>query len=146
MADEVLLFSACLVGRACRWDGASSTRDEVVGLWRERGGVVACPEELGGLPTPRTPSTLDGGDGAAVLDGRARVVSRDGTDVTELFLEGARRMLSLAREAGVTRACLKRGSPSCGCSLTNVGFSKVGGRGVAAALLERSGIEVVEVK
>jgi uncharacterized protein YbbK (DUF523 family) len=87
-----------------------------------------------------------GGDGDSVLDGQARVVTRDGTDVTEMFLEGARRTLDLARRAGIARAYLKAGSPSCGLSSTHIGSERVPGRGVTAALLERSGIEVVEVE
>jgi uncharacterized protein YbbK (DUF523 family) len=134
------------VGRACRWDGASSERTAIVKLYTERGGVLACPEELGGLPTPRTPATLTGGDGEAVLDSAACVVDRDGRDVTDLFLQGARRTLVMARQAGAVRAYLKKGSPSCGCAGTNIDFHRAEGRGVTAALLARSGIEVVEVE
>ena len=114
-------------------------------LWKEAGGVVACPEELGGLSTPRKASTLVGGNGEDVLEGLARVVASDGTDVTALFVAGAERTLALAREAGVELAYLKQSSPSCGCEETSIEGRRVPGRGVAAALLARSGIEIVDV-
>jgi len=117
----------------------------MVELHEKMGGVEACPEELGGLSTPRKASTLVGGSGEDVLEGRARVVASDGTDVTALFVAGAERTLALAREAGVRRAYLKQSSPSCGCEETSIEGRRAPGRGVAAALLARSGIEVVDV-
>jgi uncharacterized protein YbbK (DUF523 family) len=120
-------------------------REEMVELHARQGGVEACPEELGGLTTPRLASTLAGGSGDDVLDGRARVVASDGTDVTALFVEGAERTLALARESGAARAYLKKWSPSCGCTETSIEGSHAPGRGVAAALLARAGIEIIEV-
>ncbi len=140
-----IVFSACLLGRKCRWDGGDCTRQEMVELHAGTGGILACPEELGGLPTPRASSTIVGGDGNDVLDGRARVLTGDGRDVTDAFVAGAEKTLALAREAGATRACLKQSSPSCGCGETSVEGERAPGRGVAAALLARSGIEIVGV-
>jgi len=120
-------------------------REQMVELHAGRGGVEACPEELGGLTTPRLASTLVGGSGEDVLDGRARVVASDGTDVTARFLAGAERTLALARESGAVRAYLKKWSPSCGCEGTSVDGERAPGRGVAAALLGRAGIEIIDV-
>jgi uncharacterized protein YbbK (DUF523 family) len=111
----------------------------------EAGGVEACPEELGGLTTPRLASTLVGGSGEDVLDGRARVVASNGRDVTARFVAGAERTLALARESGVVRAYLKKWSPSCGCAGTSIQGERAPGRGVAAALLARAGIEIIDV-
>jgi uncharacterized protein YbbK (DUF523 family) len=104
--------------------------------------VPACPEELGGLGTPRPSAELVGGDGDAVLDERARVVDERGRDVTAAFVEGARRALEIARVAQATEAWLTERSPSCGCRATHVDGRVVPGSGVAAALLRREGIEV----
>lgn len=148
MPDDVrepCLFSACLVGQACRWDGGDCTRPDMVELHARCGGVLACPEELGGLPTPRAASTIVAGGGQDVLDGRARVRTTDGTDVTAMFVSGAESTLALAREAGTTRAYLKQSSPSCGRGETNMEGRRAPGDGVTAALLARAGIEIVAI-
>jgi uncharacterized protein YbbK (DUF523 family) len=138
-----ILVSACLLGVRCRHDG----RDRFEPGLRERAGpgatlVPACPEELGGLGTPRASAELRGGDGAAALEGRARVVDVHGRDVTEAFVRGAERALSIARAAGATEAWLTERSPSCGCRATHVDGAVVPGPGVAAALLARAGLAV----
>ncbi|WP_436740462.1 DUF523 domain-containing protein [Streptomyces sp. BBFR102] len=143
--DSPVLVSACLRGVPCRFDG----RDKAVGgLDRVLAGrrvVEFCPEQAGGLPTPRAAAELVGGDGHAVLDGRARVVDAGGADVTEAFREGARRALAAARRAGCTEAVLMPRSPSCGRGEVYDGEFRgvlVPGDGVTAALLERNGIAV----
>lgn len=146
MPPKTILVSACLLGRRCRHDG----RDKEDPTIRERAGdsavlVPACPEELGGLGTPRPAAELVGGDGEAVLDGKARVENAAGRDVTREFVAGARAALAIAREAGATEAYLVERSPSCGCAVTHVEGSVVRGRGVAAALLAREGIRVTGI-
>jgi uncharacterized protein YbbK (DUF523 family) len=109
-------------------------------------GVPVCPEQLGGMSTPREICEISGGDGNDVLDGKARVVTRSGRDVTGEFLAGARRSLEVAREQGCHRAVFKARSPSCGCGFIYDGsFSGrfKPGDGVAAALLKRHGIEIL---
>ncbi|MEO1696907.1 MAG: DUF523 domain-containing protein [Planctomycetota bacterium] len=141
---EALLVSACLLGRACTYRGDSNL-DEVLRRELEQARaegariVPFCPEEAGGLATPRPPADLTG-NADEVLDGRARVVTHGGVDVTEQFVAGAHRALAAAQEAGVTRAVLKERSPSCGCAATHVAGELVEGPGVTAALLRRSGI------
>lgn len=132
---EKLLVSACLLGEDCKYNGGNNYFPDVEKL-RERFEVIpVCPEQLGGLPTPRTPSER-------VDD---RVLTRDGQDVTEAFRRGAEKALSIARAEGAGRAVLQVRSPSCGCGTIYDGtFSGrlVPGKGVAAQLLEQNGIKV----
>ena len=144
--DNVLAVSACLVGRACRYDGGSRPHPGVlraVAAHRQAGGQVieVCPEELGGLSTPRPAADLRGGDGADVLAGRAEVRRvHDELDVTAAFISGARRAAELAR--GVSAAILKARSPSCGCGTTSIEGHLRPGDGVFAALLRGAGTQV----
>jgi uncharacterized protein YbbK (DUF523 family) len=141
-----VLVSSCLLGVACRYDGDHSLAEEIIKKARQMHVIPICPEQLGGLPTPRPPSRIINGDGKDVLRGCARVINEMGKDVTEAFIKGARETLTLARLTGAKKALLKGKSPSCGLRTpyceTNTGY----GIGVTAALLLREGIEVVEVK
>ena len=95
------LVSRCLLGEPCRYDGKAKGDDRVRDLLKGKVRVVGiCPECDGGLPTPRTPSEIQGGDGADVLRGAARVVSVDGEDRTEAFVRGARMAVETARREG----------------------------------------------
>ena len=140
-----VLVSACLAGRACRYDGAADPDDEVTRLVAEGRAVLVCPEEDGGLSTPRPPAEIVGGDGHDVLAGRARVVTRSGVDVTEQYVRGAHSALDAATAAGARDAVLKARSPSCGKGCVYDGtFSRnlTRGDGVTVALLESDGIRV----
>ncbi len=144
---ERILVSACLLGRPVRYDGTGRLSDDpLFARWRQEGRLVAfCPEVGGGLPVPRPAAEICGGSGGDVLDGRARVMTRAGDDVTEYFLDGARQALDRARSCGVRVAILKEGSPSCGSLRIHdgsFGGTKVPGSGVTTALLERHGIAV----
>ncbi len=140
------LVSACLLGIRCRFDGESAP-DETVIRHAERGGAIpVCPEQLGGLSTPRLRSEFRSGDGRAVLDGKARMAAEDGLDVTAAFERGAEATLAIARRCGATRAVLKDRSPSCGVRQVYVDGRLVDGMGVTAALLDREGIEVVSAE
>lgn len=144
---ERVLVSACLLGCRVRYSGSDArSGDDVLRRWLREGRVVAfCPEVAGGLPVPRPPAEIRGGDGYAVLDGRARVVDRRGRDVTRHFLEGARLALRAARRSGARVAVLKDLSPSCGSRRIydgSFGGSLRAGAGVTAALLERCGVRV----
>ncbi|KAB2346343.1 DUF523 domain-containing protein [Actinomadura rudentiformis] len=144
---EKILVSACLLGRPVRYDGAAKrVDDELVDRWRAEGRLVSfCPEVSGGLPVPRPPAEIVGGDGAAVLDGTAAVRTDRGDDVTEAFVRGARLALEAARDAGARIALLKEGSPSCGSLRVYNGHftgTSVPGHGVTTALLERAGVRV----
>ena len=136
------LVSACLLGIRCRFDGGAVPEETVVQLAAGGGAVPVCPEQLGGFSTPRLRSEFRGGDGRAVLDGRARVVAEDGADVTERFERGAQETLAIARRCGATRAVFKERSPSCGLAQVYVDGRLADGMGVTTALLVREGIEV----
>jgi len=100
---------------------------------------------LSGLPTPRPPAEIQGGDGRDVLEGRARVVNIEGKDVTAEFLAGAQKALRIAQRRGIKEAVLKARSPSCGVGQIYDGsFSGRlrEGDGVTTALLKRGGIIV----
>jgi uncharacterized protein YbbK (DUF523 family) len=144
-ADSLLLVSACLVGIPCRYDGDSCPDDQLQALVTQGKVLPLCPEVLGGLPTPRPPAEIQGGDGDDVLDGRARVVNIEGKDVTTEFLAGAQKALHIAQRWGIKEAVLKARSPSCGMGQIYDGsFSGrlVEGDGVTTALLKREGIAV----
>ncbi|MET8686985.1 DUF523 domain-containing protein [Streptomyces sp. NPDC004732] len=142
---DSVLVSACLRGVPCRYDGRDKASPELDEAVAGRAVVSFCPEAAGGLPTPRRPAELVGGDGHDVLDGTARVVEDTGRDVTAQFVDGAQRALAAARHGGCTEALLMPRSPSCGRGAVydgSFGGRLVSGDGVTAALLERHGITV----
>jgi len=143
--DPPILLSACLAGRPCAYDGRDRRVEPLADILAAGRAVATCPEEDGGLPTPRPPAEIQGGDGGDVLDGRARVIDIHGRDATAEYLAGARIALERALRHGCRRAVLKARSPSCGSRRIYDG-SHSGrlrpGCGVACALLRRHGIEV----
>ena len=142
-----MVVSACLAGRACRYDGSSNEAEGVAALVASGRAVPVCPEVAAGLPTPRPPAEIVGGTGDDVLAGRARVVTRDGNDVTSAYVEGAYRALAVARAAGARAAVLKARSPSCGTGQVRdgtFGGRLVAGDGVTAALFRAHGIGVAD--
>lgn len=105
-----------------------------------------CPEQLGGLSTPRIPSEIIGGDGKDVWNGKAKVISKEGKDVTENFKKGALEVLNFAQKFDIKAFLLKEKSPSCGSNTIYAGKfdgSKKDGVGVTTALLEKHGIKVI---
>lgn len=139
------IVSACFAGIHCRYD---QKHCQVKGIQKqvEKGEAIAiCPEQLGGLSTPRNPAEIVGGDGADVLDGKAQVIDNQGNDVTEQYIKGAYAALRVARSVGAKSAILKEKSPSCGSQVIYDGrFQGVKrqGEGVTAALFKRNGIIV----
>jgi len=135
VASEPVLISACLLGIPCRWHGRrAKRRDELIGRLRRKYVLVpVCPEQLGGMPTPRTSETLDG-TGAQVLDeGRRIIAPETGEDVTQCHIKGAEYTLEIAQIVGAKRAYLKTGSPSCDRE------------GVTGEILHRDGVRVIRV-
>ena len=140
----MVAVSWCLCGRECRYDGTAKTDAQAMAL-TEKGALCICPEVMGGLPIPREPAEIVGGDGYDVLDGGAKVITVSGKDVTAEYIAGAEAALRLCRENGVTLALLKANSPSCGCDCIYDGSFTGGkrkGDGVTAALFKRNGIAV----
>ena len=138
-----VIVSACLLGQRCRYDGGHRDNPIVRAVLRDREVLPVCPEELGGLGTPRPAAELRAGDGTAVLAGRGRVVTHSGVDCTEAFLAGARAALALARQAGAREAILTDRSPSCGVSRVHQDGSVRAGTGVFTALLLKANEFVV---
>ncbi len=131
-----VLVSACLLGIPCRWHGRRARRrDTLLARLKRRYVLVpVCPEQLGGMPTPRTSERLTAATGADVLDGRALLIAPEtGEDVTRFHVAGARFTLEIAEIVGARRAYLKAGSPSCDRE------------GVTGEMLRRAGIEVIRV-
>ena len=130
------LCSACLLGIDCRYDGQSQLNQKILGLAANEILIPVCPEQLGGLPTPRVRTERKGN----------RVVTESGDDVTINFENGARQVLKLAEIFGCREAILKQRSPSCGSGLIYDGtFSGnvVEGDGVTTKLLKKNGISVI---
>ena len=128
---DKLLVSACLLGEPCRYDGRSKADARVLALAEKYELIPVCPEQLGGLPTPRVPSERSG----------ERVITADGRDVTENYRCGAEAALALCVEGGCKAAVLKEKSPSCGCGRIYDGTFSAGD-GVTAELLKAHGIAV----
>ena len=134
---KALLISRCLLGAPCRYDGKSKPlAAETLQALRARYDLIpVCPEVLGGLPTPRTPSERQG----------SRVVMKTGADVTKEYRRGAEAALQAARENHVCAAVLKERSPSCGKGKiydgTFTGTLKEG-NGVTAEMLINAGFAV----
>ncbi len=143
-----ILVSACLVGERVRYDGVALVcRNWLLEYWQQEGRVLAfCPEVAAGLAVPRSSAEIIGeGDGNAVLQGLAKVINRDGKDMTERFIIGARKALEQVISQSVAFAVMKDGSPSCGSSYIYDGsFAGVpeAGKGVTAALLEENSVRV----
>jgi len=141
------LISACLLGIKCTWGGIGKYKSErAIELLRDEVLIPVCPEQLGGLKTPRPPQEIQGGTGEDVLDGKCKVKNINGEDVTREFVRGARETLRIARLFRASQFIGKSRSPSCGCGQIYDGtFSSkpVDGDGVTTALLKRNRIKVI---
>jgi uncharacterized protein YbbK (DUF523 family) len=132
---EPALISACFLGIPCRWHGRrAKKRDRLIEKLKEKYVLIpVCPEQLGGMPTPRTSEYLKG-TGAQVLDEGLRIIAPEtGEDVTDYHVKGAEYVLEIARIVEARVAYLKSGSPSCDRE------------GVAGEVLKRGGVKVVKV-
>lgn len=131
-----VLISMCFLGFPCRWHGRPAKRRENLfkKLRKKYILIPVCPEQLGGMPTPRTSETLSGHTGAEVLDGDYRIYAPEtGEDVTDFHVNGSYYVLEIACTVGAQRAYLKGGSPTCDKE------------GVTGELLKRNGIKVIRV-
>ncbi len=131
-----IVVSKCLLGENCRYAGDNCKSEKVLSLAAEHELIGVCPEQLGGLSTPRDPSERVGD----------KVLSSKGKDVTAEYYRGAELALAIAKDKGASVAILKAKSPSCGKGLIYDGtFSgnKIPGNGVTAELFAANGIEVL---
>jgi uncharacterized protein YbbK (DUF523 family) len=143
----ILLVSACLIGAETRYDGRSAAAQRILTLCEGRPFLPVCPEQLGGLPTPRERAEIVGGAGAEVWAGKARIFLRPSDrDVTEAFIRGARQVEAWVRRFGIREAYLKARSPSCGVGAVAVGSNTIPGDGVTAALLREFGVRTIAVE
>lgn len=97
------LVSACLAGKNCKYNGKNNEVEEIVSLYKEGKAILVCPEELGGLPTPRIPSERY----------KESVINKEGKDVTDAFVKGSELAMEIAKKHGCTTCILKKNSPSC---------------------------------
>lgn len=133
---EKVLVSACLLGVNCKYNGKNNYSKEIIEYLKDKEIIPVCPEQLGGLSTPRVASEIK-------VD---RVITKDGKDVTDSFVKGATEVLQLAKKLNVKKAILKSKSPSCGYKKIYDGtFSNTltNGNGVCAELLTNNGIEII---
>lgn len=144
-----MVVSACLVGVNCKYNGKNNDDEKVKEYLKDKKYIIICPEQLGGLTTPRNPSEIEKIDGHEVLQGKSKVITCENIDVTENFINGAKESLKIAKMFNCKKALLKEGSPSCGCNFIYDGtFSgkKIPGKGVTATLFNENNIEVFSEK
>jgi uncharacterized protein YbbK (DUF523 family) len=143
----VKLISACLLGIKCAWDGQDIYKsDKAIEFANSETLIPVCPEQVGGLKTPRAPQEIQGGTGEDVLNGKCEVLNIDGEDVTQRFINGAEETLKIVKLFHIEEFIGKSRSPSCGCGQIYDGtFSRalIDGDGVTTALLKRNGIRVI---
>ena len=131
------LASACLAGLSCRFDGSARPHPVIVRLYKSGRVFPVCPESLSGLPVPRKPCEQYNG----------RIISADGSDVTEAFHRGAELAFARAMASGCRKAILKANSPSCGVGRIYDGSftgTLVAGNGIFAARLLAAGFEICD--
>jgi uncharacterized protein YbbK (DUF523 family) len=138
------LVSACLLGINCAYHGGNNLCPELVEKLKDEQIIPICPEQLGGLTTPRDRARVVGGDGKDVLKGKAKVKTFNENDVTEQYLNGGQEALRIAKLFNVEEAILKAYSPSCGAGeiFTKDFNNKKQGDGTTTALFKENGIKV----
>jgi len=144
--NKKIVVSACLLGFKCRWDGESRPCEKLIDLYKKGEILPICPEELGGLSTPRIPSEVKCGDGSGVVKGVNFVFDKNGKDVTKNFLIGAEKAVELAKKFGATGFLGKSKSPSCGSGCTYDGTftgKLIKGDGVAVAFFKKNKFNIL---
>ncbi|MFO7887088.1 MAG: DUF523 domain-containing protein [Eubacteriales bacterium] len=135
----MILISACLLGINCKYSGGNNKIKELKDLLKNETLIPVCPEQLGGLETPRNPSEI------IIKNGEKFVVDKNGNDVTLQFLKGAEETLKIVNIFNIKEAILKSNSPSCGCGSVYDGtFSGklIKGDGITSALLKSKNISI----
>lgn len=133
---EKVLVSACLVGVNCKYNGKNNYSEKIMEYLKDKEVFLICPEQLGGLPTPRV--SAERKDDI--------VITKDKKDVTDNFIKGAEEVLNIAKKFNIKKAILKSKSPSCGKNKIYDGsFSTklVDKSGITAEVLMKNGIEVI---
>ena len=136
----MILVSACLVGVNCKYSGGNNYNQKIFNLVKEGKVIPICPEQLGGLNTPRKPVELK------VINGKRYAIDNEGNDLTENFERGALEVLNLAKNLNINKAILQPRSPSCGINKIysgNFDNKLVDGNGILTELLKQNGIDVL---
>ena len=136
MTKEKMLVSACLAGVNCKYDGGNNENKKIIELIKNKDVILICPEQLGGLKTPRIPAERKDN----------KVINKENIDVTKEYQKGAEEVLNLAKKFNIKKAILKSKSPSCGKGKIYDGtFSNAltNRSGVTTELLEKNGIKVI---
>ncbi|WP_300381837.1 DUF523 domain-containing protein [Clostridium sp.] len=139
------LISSCLCGINCKYSGGNNLNKECLHLLKEGKAILICPEQLGGLSTPRLPSEIVG-KAEDILKGIDKIINKNNINVTKEFLKGAEETLKIAKLHNINKAILKEGSPSCGVNYVYDGSftgNKIRGRGLTTELLIKNGIKVI---
>jgi len=144
--EEIVLVSACLLGINCRYDGTSKRDPKALEYLEDKIAIPVCPEILSGLGIPRLGAEIESGDGFDVLAGKARVLLKDGKDVTREFLNGAKQALKIALLSKTGSALLKDQSPSCGVNYIYNKGRLIRGIGVFTAMLIKEKYKVLSDK
>lgn len=142
------IISACLCGVNCKYNSNNNYNEYCNKLFINGEAILVCPEQLGGLPTPRVPSEILGTSEKVVI-GEGKVITKEGVDVSANFIKGAREVVEIAKKLKVDKAILKEGSPSCGVNFIYDGtFSgnKIQGMGITAFMLKELSIDVISEK
>ncbi len=144
--NTIILVSGCLIGMKCNYKGKANLREWVLNLKDNYTLVPVCPEQLGGLPTPRLPVEIQEGDGYEIWEGSSnQILTSNGGSVVHQLISGAKETIKIARILGIKVAVLKDKSPSCGVfSIYDGSFSGElkRGVGVATAALRSNNVEV----
>lgn len=139
----MILVSACLVGINTKYNGENNYHELIYELVRNGKAIPLCPEQLGGLSTPRVPAEIK------YINGERRVYDKEGKDVTKEFEKGAKEVLDFVKKMNIKKAILQSKSPSCGVGKIYDGMFKgkiIDGNGILANLLIENGIEVIDIK
>lgn len=140
------LISACLCGVNCKYNGLNNYNEICDKLLASGKAILVCPEQLGGLPTPRIPSEIIGESSNILNYNNGSVIDKNGNDVTPQFVKGAKETLQIAKKLNIKKAILKDGSPSCGVNYIydgNFNGTKIKGMGLTAQLLKESSIDII---
>ena len=139
------MVSSCLLGIYSRYDGGANTIPLLAKYLKTGKIMPVCPEQLGGLPTPRSPVEIAGGTGPDVTVGKAKALTPTGEDVSGNFIKGAEEVTAIARAFPVSAVILKERSPSCGVrKIYDGSFNHIvrEGQGVTAGMLRQLDIPV----
>ncbi|MBM6839106.1 DUF523 domain-containing protein, partial [Clostridium saudiense] len=129
----------------CKYNSGNNYSKYCDDLFKSGKAILICPEQLGGLPTPRIPSEMIE-KAEKILKREGKILAKDGRDVTEEFVKGANEVEKIAKKLNIEGAILKDGSPSCGVNYVYDGTftgKKIKGRGITAEILVKNGISVI---